>query len=179
MQNEGTVQPSARGNTIETANKILIVDDDRVYGKILSRFFEERGFEVLVAENGVNAAWMAAREQPGLILLDHFLPGADGLTVLDRLRRAGATSDIPVIYLTGSDSKALGQKAKTDGVLAVFRKGDLDEADFMWTVNRVFGIKTARERWKTFETPDEAAEPELRPDEPPPSEIADGSDPWA
>jgi CheY-like chemotaxis protein len=122
---------------------------------------------------------MAAREQPGLILLDHFLPGADGLTVLDRLRRAGATSEIPVIYLTGSDSKALEVKAKTDGVLAVFRKGDLDEADFMWTVNRVFGIKTARERWKTFDTPDEPVEPEFRPDEPPPAEITDGSDPWA
>jgi CheY-like chemotaxis protein len=118
---------------------------------------------------------MAANEQPGLILLDHYLPGADGLTVLDRLRRVGVTSDIPVIYLTGSDSESLEKKAKTDGVLAVFRTGDLDEEEFMWTINRVFGIKTARERWKTFDNPDEQS---AQPRKPPP-EIPDGSDPWA
>ena len=160
--------------------KILIVDDDRVYTKILSRFFEERDFTVLTAEDGVNAAWIAANEQPGLILLDHYLPGADGLTVLDRLRRAGPTSNIPVIYLTGSDSEVLEEKAKTDGVVAVFRKGDLDESDFMWTINRVFGIKTARERWKTFDTPDEEppGESGTVKDLPPP-DIPDASDPWA
>lgn len=167
-------------STIELSNKILIVDDDRVYSKILSRFFEERNFTVFTAEDGVNAAWMAAKEQPGLILLDHYLPGADGLTILDRLRRTRATSEIPVIYLTGSESQALEKKAKADGVLAVFRKGDLDENEFMWTVNRVFGIKTARERWKTFDTPEE----ELRSQrvselESPPPEILDGADPWS
>jgi CheY-like chemotaxis protein len=168
-----------RGAAITAANKILIVDDDRVYTKILSRFFEERNFEVLTAEDGVNAAWIAANEQPGLILLDHYLPGADGLTVLDRLRRVGATSDIPVIYLTGSDSKALEKQAKTDGVIALFRKGDLDEAEFMWTVNRVFGIKTARERWKTFDSPDEPEPSAVDPEPVQTSEIRDGSDPWA
>ncbi len=160
--------------------KILIVDDDRVYSKILSRFFEERDFTVFTAEDGVNAAWIAAKEQPGLILLDHYLPGADGLTILDRLRRTGATSDIPVIYLTGSDSESLEKKAKTDGVVAVFRKGDLDENEFMWNVNRVFGIKTARERWKTFDTPEgELEEPNAPQVEKPPPAIPDGSDPWA
>jgi CheY-like chemotaxis protein len=158
----------------------LIVDDDRVYAKILSRFFEERDFVVFTAEDGVNAAWVAAKEQPGLILLDHYLPGADGLTVLDRLRRVGVTSDIPVIYLTGSDSESLEEKAKADGVIAVFRKGDLDEDEFMWTINRVFGIKTARERWKTFETQDDQPDKQSgAPADVPPQAIPDGSDPWA
>ena len=151
-----------------------------MYSKILSRFFEERDFSVLTAEDGVNAAWIAANEQPGLILLDHYLPGADGLTILDRLRRVAATRAIPVIYLTGSDSKSLERKAKTDGVIAVFRKGDLDESEFMWTINRVFGIKTARERWKTFDTPEEELRSQRSSElESPPSEIPDGADPWS
>ena len=135
---------------------------------------------MLSAEDGVNAAWIAAHEQPGLILLDHYLPGADGLTVLDRLRRVGATSDIPVIYLTGSESESLEEKAKKDGVIAVFRKGDLDEGEFMWTINRVFGIKTARERWKTFENQDEPPTQQINePDNLSQPAIPDGSDPWA
>jgi hypothetical protein len=90
------------------------------------------------------------------------------------------TSDIPVIYLTGSDSESLEKKAKTDGVVAVFRKGDLDEDEFMWTINRVFGIKTARERWKTFDHQEEQPDPPVRPpSELTPPEIPDGSDPWA
>ncbi len=111
-------------------------------------------------------------------MLDHYLPGSDGLTVLGRLRRVGITSDIPVIYLTGSDSESLEKKAKTDGVIAVFRKGDLDEEEFMWTINRVFGIKTARERWKTFENQDEQPAPPKPPGDLQPPEIPDGSDPW-
>lgn len=157
----------------------MIVDDDRVYAKILCRFFEERDFDVITAEDGVHAAWMAAKEQPGLILLDHYLPGADGLTVLDRLRRVGVTSSIPVIYLTGSESESLEKKAKADGVVAVFRKGDLDEEEFVWTINRVFGIKTARERWKTFENPDEPPGQPRTPSELALPDIPDGSDPWA
>lgn len=135
---------------------------------------------MLTAEDGVHAAWIAANEQPGLILLDHYLPGADGLTILDRLRRVGVTSDIPVIYLTGSDSESLEKKAKSDGVVAVFRKGDLDEEEFMWAINRVFGIRTARERWKTFDTQDKrSAGPSWAGTDTPPPEIPDGSDPWA
>jgi len=81
--------------------------------------------------------------------------------------------------LTGSDSESLEKKAKTDGVIAVFREGDLDEDEFMWTINRVFGIKTARERWKTFETQDQEPAPPKPPGELAPPEIPDGSDPWA
>lgn len=169
--------------TVEPKGRILVVDDDRVYAKILTRFLEERGFEVLTAEDGVHAAWVAANERPGLILLDHYLPGADGLTVIDRLRRAASTRDIPIIYLTGSESESLGEKAKEDGVVAVFHKGTLNEDDFMWTISRVFGIKTARERWKVFS---DEPEPPPGPGEgtpnrppPPPPPASDGSDPWA
>jgi hypothetical protein len=46
-------------------------------------------------------------------------------------------------------------------------------------VNRVFGIKTARERWKTFDSPDEPEPSAVDPEPVQTSEIADGSDPWA
>jgi hypothetical protein len=81
--------------------------------------------------------------------------------------------------LTGSESESLEKKAKTVGVVAVFRKGDLDEDEFMWTINRIFGIKTARERWKTFDNPEQSDSPRrVRADNAPPT-IPDGSDPWA
>ena len=62
--------------------KILVVDDDRVYSRMLSLVLIDEGYEVLTAGDGLHALWLAGNQHPDLILLDHYLPAADGLTVL-------------------------------------------------------------------------------------------------
>jgi putative two-component system response regulator len=79
---------------------ILIVDDEPANMSLLSHLLRP-DYQVRAANSGENALRVATSEpRPDLILLDVMMPGMDGYTVLDRLRKNPATVDIPVIFVT-------------------------------------------------------------------------------
>jgi putative two-component system response regulator len=79
---------------------ILIVDDEPANLSMLSHLLRPV-YQVRAANSGENALRAATSEpRPDLILLDVMMPGMDGYTVLDRLRKNPATVDIPVIFVT-------------------------------------------------------------------------------
>ncbi|HUJ15488.1 MAG TPA: sigma-54 dependent transcriptional regulator [Thermoanaerobaculia bacterium] len=78
--------------------KILIVDDEQSIRTTLAKILEDEGHRAVVAESGEEALALAARDEFDLIILDLWLPGVDGMTVLERLRAAGAP---PVIVISG------------------------------------------------------------------------------
>ena len=65
--------------------KILIVDDEIDMSSMLKRYFELNGYDVSVAENGLQAIEKAGK-QPDLILLDINMPDIDGIEVCQRIR---------------------------------------------------------------------------------------------
>ena len=83
--------------TMDTSNKILIVDDDRDIRSLLAEYLDQNGYSAVMAADGT-AMWAALQEhQFELIVLDLNLPGDDGLTLCRNLR---SKSTIPVIMLT-------------------------------------------------------------------------------
>lgn len=81
-------------------NKILIVDDERIYIDVLVELLQP-DFKVIVAKNGEQAIVRAAEKPvPDLILLDWLMPGMDGQEVCTHLQENPETCDIPVIFLT-------------------------------------------------------------------------------
>jgi CheY-like chemotaxis protein len=92
-----TARPAPRGE--ETAS-VLLVEDNPVNADMLSRRLARRGFVVALADDGLVATEIAARDQPDLILMDISLPGLDGLEATRRLKAHPATAAIPVIILT-------------------------------------------------------------------------------
>jgi len=78
--------------------RILVVDDDPDIRTILTDRLTARGHEVQEVGDGLKALEVAARDLPDLMLLDLDLPGADGMTVLERLR--GETSAPTVVVIT-------------------------------------------------------------------------------
>jgi two-component system copper resistance phosphate regulon response regulator CusR len=82
--------------------KLLIVEDEQKAAAYLCKGLTENGFVVDVADRGdigLDLAWTGDYD---LIILDVMLPGADGWTVLQRLREAGKQT--PVLFLTARDS---------------------------------------------------------------------------
>ncbi|TMC47702.1 MAG: response regulator transcription factor [Chloroflexi bacterium] len=77
--------------------RILVADDDRELGEILSFALTRAGYEVLRAMDGQQALELFAQAQPALVLLDSNMPKLDGLEVCQRLR---AQSSVPIIMLT-------------------------------------------------------------------------------
>ncbi|TAN70749.1 MAG: EAL domain-containing protein [Methylobacter sp.] len=93
---------------------ILIVDDTPVNLGVVVDGLENRGYRLLIAQDGVEGLKRAAFVKPNLILLDVLMPGLDGFEVCRRLKANAETADIPVIFMTAlveSEHKITGFKA--------------------------------------------------------------------
>lgn len=91
--------------------KILVVDDDLKNRKILKDVLEINNFEVLEAENGIEALEVIYENKPDVILLDIMMPRMNGFEVCRRIKKDPELSYIPVIMitaLTDRDSRLRG-----------------------------------------------------------------------
>lgn len=81
--------------------KILIVDDEEDIRELVAvNLMREENYQLVEAEDGLEALRKANDERPDLIILDLMLPQMDGLTVYKNLRENAITQKIPVIMLT-------------------------------------------------------------------------------
>lgn len=85
---------------MQAASRILVCDDDELLVDLLEYRLSARGFEVIVARDGLQAVAMADGQKPDAIILDMMMPGLDGNRVLNHLRSNDATAKIPVVMLT-------------------------------------------------------------------------------
>ncbi len=82
--------------------KILVVDDEPLYIRLLKVNLEAEGYEVTTAENGEEALDSLSLKTPELIIMDVMMPKLDGVTTCQRIRQF---SNVPIILLT-----ALGEE---------------------------------------------------------------------
>ncbi len=75
--------------------KLLIVDDESNIRLLYKTEFEHEGYEVALAENGMECLEKLERFQPDLVILDIKMPGIDGLETLNQI--LGKNNLIPVI----------------------------------------------------------------------------------
>lgn len=83
--------------------KILAVDDEPRFLRLLEANLTAEGFEVIMAPNGAVAVDLVAQEKPDLVLLDVMMPEMDGFSALSRIREF---SVVPVIMLTAKGEEA-------------------------------------------------------------------------
>jgi two-component system copper resistance phosphate regulon response regulator CusR len=82
--------------------RVLVIEDEPVIADFIVRGLREEGFTVEMASDGVEG-WHAMRSSEwDVILLDWWLPAADGISLLRRFREA--RRDTPVLFLTARDS---------------------------------------------------------------------------
>lgn len=98
--------------------RILFVEDDAEISEYVSQGLREEGYLVETALDGHSGSHALASTAWDLVVLDWWLPGPDGLTLLRKLRESGATT--PVLFLTARDAVAQrveGLKAGADDYL--------------------------------------------------------------
>lgn len=83
--------------------KVLLAEDDRDFGNILSQYVAISGFEVRLARDGREAWEMFSLEKPDICVLDVMMPEMDGFTLGDKIKQAAP--DVPVIFLTAKSLK--------------------------------------------------------------------------
>jgi DNA-binding response OmpR family regulator len=82
------------------SRRILVVDDNLDSVLILRSMLEAQGFNVRVAQSGLEALDRLKEEVPDLVLLDVMMPEMSGFEVLERIKSTHATSRVPVILVT-------------------------------------------------------------------------------
>ncbi len=83
--------------------KVLLAEDDRDFGNILSQYLAINGFEVALARDGKEALELFKKEKPDLCVLDVMMPEMDGFSLGERIKQA--QPDLPVIFLTAKTLK--------------------------------------------------------------------------
>ena len=88
---------------MSVAKRILVAEDDPVTRRFVVSLLTERGYEVLVAEDGEHAIATATTAQPDLIVSDLVMPYRDGYEVLRAIRTDERLKNIPVLILSMRD----------------------------------------------------------------------------
>ncbi len=92
---------------------VLVVEDDAAIRRGLVDTLRYAGFDLLECDNGRAAVELALESEIDLVLLDVMLPGMDGFSVLERLRRSQPT--LPVIMVTARGGEEDRVRGLTDG----------------------------------------------------------------
>ena len=85
--------------------RILIIDDEPNFVRMVQLRLEAAGYEVLVAFDGMQGVSAAHKEKPDVIILDIMMPAMHGHRVCEALKKSANTWTIPIIYLTAKGSK--------------------------------------------------------------------------
>lgn len=124
--------------------KILIVDDEEHILELLKFNVKNAGYDVITANNGIEAVKLVKSEKPALVLLDLMLPGMDGYDVCKEIKRDKEIKNTSIIMLTAKGEeldKILGLELGADDyitkpfsvrellarVKAVLRRGSIND----------------------------------------------------
>ena len=102
---------------------ILIIDDERPIGELLTEVSAGAGFEVAVAETGVQGRRSIAARRPDLVVTDIPMPDKEDLETMLKLQRTPA--DVPIVAMSGGSLRGkidLLSIAKRFGALRVYHK---------------------------------------------------------
>lgn len=96
-----------RLSTVETGAKptILVVDDAGLVRRHCRKFLTDSGYDVVEAENGIEAIAKYKNSRPDAVLLDITMPEMDGITALKEIRKLDPEAN--VVMVTGMHQQAI------------------------------------------------------------------------
>ena len=111
--------------------KILVIDDEEAVTELVKLKLERSGFEVYVANDGLDGMRALERVRPDLIILDILMPKVDGIEACNILNKDEVGKKTPIIVLSALDKDIDRLKAYKAGVVDYMTKpikvGDLIE----------------------------------------------------
>jgi DNA-binding response OmpR family regulator len=149
--------------------RILVVDDEARYVRLMEANLVSAGYEVITASSGTEALDLVDKKHPDLVLLDVMMPGIDGIEVCRRIRRF---SNVPIIMVTakgsendrvrgldaGADDYIVKPYAATEllaRVRAVLRRAEISDNSFQASVFTHGDLRVDYARAKVFLRDDE------------------------
>lgn len=126
-------------------NKVLILDDDPGICKILGNILTEKGYDVIIANNGKEGIRKIKEEDPDVVLLDIKLPEIDGLSLIKK--HPEMTTDSSIVILTGYGTIESAVQSMKLGVYDYLTK-PFDIKKIVITVEHAIETKILRQKVK-------------------------------
>ena len=115
---------------------ILIADDEPNICRIAKILLDPNNFEVITAENGIDAYEKIIKHQPDLIFSDILMPKCDGFELCQKVRENEQINEIPFIFLTALEEKQFKQRFDSvnanDYLIKPFNNDDLIGKINLW-----------------------------------------------
>jgi DNA-binding response OmpR family regulator len=108
-------------------SKILLIDDDVDFVEATKIVLESKPYEVIVAYDGNDGLRKAREENPDLIILDIIMPGKDGFTTAEQLKKDVKLNKIPVLVLTSYAEKGGESSIAVSGGLTLETEDYIDK----------------------------------------------------
>jgi len=123
------------------AKRILLIDDEELITKSLSRLLSKEGYEVIISKSGLEGLEQVKQGIFDLIVSDVRMPDMDGIETITKIRqylKKSGKKTIPEILITGYADAGKFEKA-TDLKITDYIYKPFETADFIAAVKRVIG----------------------------------------
>jgi DNA-binding response OmpR family regulator len=104
--------------------KILVVDDEEEILSLIQKKLSASNFACMATSKGSETLSLAKTFNPDLLLLDIVMPGMDGYAIAREMKRDKATTNIPIIFLTGKElePRAINERVGEVGAIGFIMK---------------------------------------------------------
>ncbi len=116
--------------------KILVIDDSRATREVVSGLLKGAGYDVVTAEDGLQALRILSRESFDLVVTDINMPGMDGYELTKTIRETPRLKSLPVIMLTTLGSEEERKRGEEVGADEYLVKGSFDPNRFLEIVRK-------------------------------------------
>jgi CheY-like chemotaxis protein len=134
---------------VDTGKKtILVVDDEEDVRKFLSVALIEAGFNVVTADDGLEALAKVKESKPDLISLDLVMPKHSGAKFYHNLQKDKSWSNIPIIIVTGHARDDLGKADLKDLTMSgpgIYLEKPVKPTNYIAAIKKLLGMDTSAE----------------------------------
>jgi len=103
-------------------NRALVVDDSKLARFVLKEMLVEQGFVVDAVESAEEALGYLCANRPGVIFMDHTMPGMDGFSAVKAIKKDPNTAMIPIMMYTSKEGEVYCSQARALGAVGVLPK---------------------------------------------------------
>ena len=123
---------------------ILLVEDQVVTRQMEKSILEAAGYQVVTAENGLDALNKLGQQDFDLVLTDILMPKMDGFTLTKKIRSNKKTKDLPVVVVTSMESEQDKRRGLEAGANAYLIKSGFDQKHLVEAVEKLLGTGQTR-----------------------------------
>jgi threonine synthase len=115
--------------------RIVVIEDNPDAGRLIERILQAKGkYEVHLADGGAQGILLVERVDPDLVITDLMMPDVDGFSIIDALKGAEATREIPIIVLTAKELTVMERERLSGQIEGLLQKGSFMDEDLLHSI---------------------------------------------